>query len=581
MKRRFFIILTIAVFLGIGSTTEAASIGEKRSFYVDRSYDIIARQEITGVLQEVGRKAYFYIDENWWQTMSLTEQSNTRSALRGLSEEFDNNIYSKITETYGYEVRPGLDNDYRITVLVHPMKESAGGYFNSGNQYSRLENPISNEKEMIYLNSDYISTYLAKSFLAHELTHLITFNQKEVLRGVTEDVWLNEARADYAPTIIGYDDNYARSNLKERVSVFVKNPSDSLVEWQGLNKDYGALELFTQYLVEHYSVKILVDSLQYKGSGIDSLNYALKKNGYSQDFGQVFTDWTVAVLLNNCSLGKKYCFSNPNLEKMKITPVLNFLPINNKSTLGVSGTTKNWQGNWTKFIGGNGTIKIEFIGNPDNIFKIPYVVNKTDGGYYIDFMQLDERQRGEITVSEAESIIIIPSVQTKTMGFINPEVSVSYFWSASVVESPTDTKEVSSRYLEKPITNMSENELRAKIAEIQTLLNQLLSQLTGLIPVTPSNVPARTSCDNISQTMNIGSRGSSVSCLQEFLKNQGADVYPEGLVTGYFGNLTKQAVIRFQEKYTSEILTPIGLSIGSGYVGKMTLSKINLLLTSM
>ncbi len=579
--KRFFLILTITVFLGIGSTTDAASIGEKRSFYVDRSYDIIARQQVTGVLQEIGRKAYFYIDENWWETMSLTEQSNIRSTLRGLSEEFDNNIYSKITETYGYEVRPGLDNDYLITILIHPMKESAGGYFNSGNQYSRLENPSSNEKEMIYLNSDYISTYLAKSFLAHELVHLISFNQKEVLRGVNEEVWLNEARADYAPTILGYDDNYLRSNLKERVGVFLKNPSDSLVEWQGQNKDYGALELFTQYLTEHYGVKILTDSLQYKGNGIDSINYALKKNGYSQDFGQVFTDWTVAVLLNNCSLGKKYCFSNPNLEKMKITPTLNFLPVSNKSTLGVSGTTKNWQGNWTKFIGGNGMIKIEFIGNPDNIFKIPYVVNKKDGGYYVDFMELDDRQRGEITVSEAESIIIMPSVQTKTMGFINPEVSVSYFWSASVLESSADTKEVSSRYLDKPIPNMSENELKVKIAEIQALLTQLLSQLTGLIPNIPNtpNVPVRASCDNILQSMNVGAKGSSVSCLQEFLKNQGSDIYPEGIVSGYFGNLTKQAVIRFQEKYAPEILTPVGLSNGSGYVGKMTLNKINSLLT--
>jgi peptidoglycan hydrolase-like protein with peptidoglycan-binding domain len=71
---------------------------------------------------------------------------------------------------------------------------------------------------------------------------------------------------------------------------------------------------------------------------------------------------------------------------------------------------------------------------------------------------------------------------------------------------------------------------------------------------------------------------NSVKCLQEFLKNQGAGIYPEGLITGNFGSLTKQAVIRFQEKYTAEILTPVGLSSGTGYVGEKTRQKINQML---
>jgi len=49
---------------------------------------------------------------------------------------------------------------------------------------------------------------------------------------------------------------------------------------------------------------------------------------------------------------------------------------------------------------------------------------------------------------------------------------------------------------------------------------------------------------------------SEVRCLQEFLKSQGPEIYPEGLVTGNFLSLTKATVIRFQEKYASEILAP-------------------------
>ncbi len=72
-------------------------------------------------------------------------------------------------------------------------------------------------------------------------------------------------------------------------------------------------------------------------------------------------------------------------------------------------------------------------------------------------------------------------------------------------------------------------------------------------------------------------RGELVRQLQLFLKSQGPTIYPEGIVSGWFGPLTKQAVIRFQEKYTADVLTPLGLKRGTGYVGQMTLQKIRAL----
>jgi len=71
-----------------------------------------------------------------------------------------------------------------------------------------------------------------------------------------------------------------------------------------------------------------------------------------------------------------------------------------------------------------------------------------------------------------------------------------------------------------------------------------------------------------------GAEGEDVKQLQRCLARD-PEIYPEGEVTGFFGPKTKAAVIRFQEKYASEILTPIGLSQGTGDVKAMTRKKLN------
>ena len=96
------------------------------------------------------------------------------------------------------------------------------------------------------------------------------------------------------------------------------------------------------------------------------------------------------------------------------------------------------------------------------------------------------------------------------------------------------------------------------------------------LPFTTALPPGQAVKLQILRNLTVGSTGDDVTTLQQFLLDEG--VYPEGLITGYFGSLTKQAVTRFQEKYAAEILTPLNLSKGTGFFGPSTLKKVNELL---
>jgi hypothetical protein len=158
---------------------------------------------------------------------------------------------------------------------------------------------------------------------------------------------------------------------------------------------------------------------------------------------------------------------------------------------------------------------------------------------------------------------------------------------ASTVNSTTNTITATTTHLtyfaimsqqkliEKPITEMTVEELRAEIARITALIKQLQAELLKLRGCTITS---------FDRNLKLGMSGNDVKCLQIIL-NFSADTQiatagagSPGAETTYFGPLTKAAVIKFQKKYASEILAPWGLTAGTGFVGKTTRAKLNTLL---
>ncbi len=83
----------------------------------------------------------------------------------------------------------------------------------------------------------------------------------------------------------------------------------------------------------------------------------------------------------------------------------------------------------------------------------------------------------------------------------------------------------------------------------------------------------------LSRNLSLGDRGAEVRELQIFLNRSGllvatAGPGAPGKETEFFGPLTKQAVIRYQERYRDQVLTPIGLTYGTGYVGPLTRARL-------
>ncbi|MBI2030983.1 peptidoglycan-binding protein [Candidatus Kaiserbacteria bacterium] len=116
---------------------------------------------------------------------------------------------------------------------------------------------------------------------------------------------------------------------------------------------------------------------------------------------------------------------------------------------------------------------------------------------------------------------------------------------------------------------------QALIAQINALqAQQGYTSATAPATTVASNAGTMTAgiCPTLSRALGMGASGNDVSSLQQFLA-QDPSVYPDKLVTGYFGALTQAAVQRWQFKY-GIVSSGTPDSNGFGVVGPRTKAAI-------
>lgn len=100
------------------------------------------------------------------------------------------------------------------------------------------------------------------------------------------------------------------------------------------------------------------------------------------------------------------------------------------------------------------------------------------------------------------------------------------------------------------------------------------SVLAAVLVISLMGIPSAFAA--ITNSLDQGDSGSQVTELQTYLATN-ASIYPSGLITGYFGPLTRAAVERFQ---TAQSIVSSGSPTTTGYgrVGPQTMARINALM---
>ena len=240
-------------------------------------------------------------------------------AMASSVEAFETKTLPILEATFGPMPRPG-----RITVFSGQVT-GVGGYFSSSDLVPATLSPNSNERVMVYMNSDVLRPGQSgfDGVLAHEVQHYLHW-----LRHPQQDSWLNEGASELAMILTGHAQvspvrSYLR-RLDTPVTGWAERPVDAVPH-------YGAASLIVQYL-------------GFRVGGNDRLRAVIQTPGVSTQvvdrylsiptvdmplgapprpstFDDLFADFIAATVLNDPNVGDgRFAFGHDPISIEKPSP---------------------------------------------------------------------------------------------------------------------------------------------------------------------------------------------------------------------------------------------------------------------
>jgi immune inhibitor A len=300
------------------------TVGDRIQFWVS-NVDENRQFQITAELIHKTEVAYA-----WVQVDRNYDQPNIARSIDRFSEQ----IYPLVRGFFGSEWTPGVDNDPRLHILhADDMGSSVAGYYSSADQFSRLANQYSNEKEMFYISLPWLNrtgdyTYY-ETVLAHEFQHMIHWHNDR-----NEETWVNEGLSELAQEIAGYppDTGFA--------SIFARTPDTQLNTWNEVSGSnaahYGSAYLFMAYLLQRFGEDVTKAIVAHQANGILGIEQALQETGHDLTFNELFADWLVANYVDDpdaLDATGIYGYRQLDVPQPVLDEVHNRFPVNTRRTV--------------------------------------------------------------------------------------------------------------------------------------------------------------------------------------------------------------------------------------------------------
>jgi hypothetical protein len=234
-------------------------------------------------------------DHAYWFVETDMADRAPQADLTQSAAIFESRTYPMIHRYFGSEPKPSVDRDGHIVMLLANVPGVAA-YFSSADAYPRAINPRSNEHEMIYVNLNALrpGQTAFDSTVTHEMQHMANFAHCPSQEG-----WVDEGASELAMRVAGYENGAP--------AAFAARPDVQLTAWTNqpadLTRHYQASYLFLRYVAERSGGwDALPDLLGPCVRGENLFSAYLTKHPIAPDLDSLFSDWTVANLLQDGSV---------------------------------------------------------------------------------------------------------------------------------------------------------------------------------------------------------------------------------------------------------------------------------------